>query len=68
MEHETGQTHAPDLSWGSAHLEVYHLKVLNEGYEQAAVVQLLCELGHGLRVRLLIAAPVQDLLHGHQAL
>lgn len=52
----------------SAYLKVYDLQVFYQRDQQAAVVQLLGQLGHSLGVGLLVIASIQDLFHGHQTL
>lgn len=52
----------------SAYLKVYDLQVFYQRDQQAAVVQLLGQLGHSLSVGLLVIASIQDLFHGHQTL
>lgn len=49
------------------YLKVDELKICYQSAEQAAVVELLGQLGHCFRLRFFLISPIQNLLHGHKA-
>lgn len=45
------------------YLEVYELKVSNQGHQQPTIIELLCKLGHSFCGGLLVICAAQNLFH-----